>query len=228
MEYEFIYNRLPHKIIIFDDEKQTIFYNGTERKLRINHKNNNKYYAFKVINKEYKTGFKCIHIALSKILYAVEYNIKVLDDIKNYQGVFEDEKYDEYYIIDDMSSYQSFMACKCKDKIEPIEGEVWKQFNDLQFVSDLGRIKNVFDREIKPKINQNGYCEIMTPNRKSKRVHQIVLETFNPLPKDNKLILEPNHKNFKRHDNRLTNLEWVTKSENIRHSFTNPNRKKRK
>ena len=47
-------------------------------------------------------------------------------------------------------------------------------------------------------------------------VHALVLESFIGLPHDGH---EGNHRNGVKHDNRLSNLEYVTRSENARHAF---------
>jgi hypothetical protein len=48
------------------------------------------------------------------------------------------------------------------------------------------------------------------------RVHRLVLATFIG-PGDG---LEANHKNARKDDNRLVNLEWVTRTENTKHAIT--------
>lgn len=50
-----------------------------------------------------------------------------------------------------------------------------------------------------------------------KRIGRLVLETYRPNISDKNM--QVNHKNGIRADDRLENLEWVTASENIRHSF---------
>ena len=46
------------------------------------------------------------------------------------------------------------------------------------------------------------------------KIHRLVLEAFvGPCPEGK----ECNHKNHERDDNELTNLEWVTRSENNKH-----------
>ena len=50
----------------------------------------------------------------------------------------------------------------------------------------------------------------------SRRVHRMVAETWIPNPNHYE---EVNHINGNKDDNRAENLEWVTPSQNIRHSF---------
>lgn len=48
-------------------------------------------------------------------------------------------------------------------------------------------------------------------------VHRLVAKAFLPNPEG---LPEVNHKDFNRRNNHVDNLEWVTRSENMRHAFT--------
>lgn len=73
-----------------------------------------------------------------------------------------------------------------------------------------GRIK-----KMKHKINKFGYHMVVL-NKTWKQVHRLVAEAFIPNPKNKPQV---NHKNGIKNDNNITNLEWVTASENVLHRF---------
>lgn len=71
---------------------------------------------------------------------------------------------------------------------------------------------------LKPKDNGRGYKTLdLTVDGKVKRfyIHRIVLISFMGKNDDK----EVNHKNGQKDDNRLVNLEWVTREENMNHAF---------
>lgn len=98
--------------------------------------------------------------------------------------------------------------------------EIWKELYDFPgyCVSSLGRVKG--PRSIlKPLIDKYGYYRIcLYRNRKKyyKFIHSLILESFiGPRPKG----YECNHKDGKKENNKLNNLEWTTPSENQKHAF---------
>ena len=115
--------------------------------------------------------------------------------------------------------------------------EIWKDINGYEGIyqiSNFGRVKSlerkiplnhhpIFMSVLQEKILKPGLCRgyrrvTLSKNKQKEQfqVHRLVLEAFSESCPDG---FEANHKNFNRADNRIENLEWVTRSENLKHCF---------
>ena len=106
--------------------------------------------------------------------------------------------------------------------------ERWKEidgYNGVYFVSDHGRVMSKFrgERILKPSINNAGYLKIHLGRHNSLDIHRLVAKEFLPNHGDKRDV---NHKNGNKLDNRVENLEWVSHSDNIKHSYNVLNRKR--
>ena len=111
--------------------------------------------------------------------------------------------------------------------------EIWKKIKGFENyeISNLGRVKsNNLKKEkiLKFRITKTGYYRVMLQKncfKKELLVHRLVAEAFIP-NKENKK--EVNHIDLNKSNNRVENLEWTTRSENIAHSYLNGRNKKGK
>lgn len=115
--------------------------------------------------------------------------------------------------------------------INNLENEIWKDIPDFDGkyqLSNKGRIKSFyFDEEgtlLKTTIDRNGYIKIRLKN-KEYYVHRLVALLFVPNPYFYKEI---NHKDGNKENNCCENLEWCTRSENVKHAFANGLKENRK
>lgn len=99
--------------------------------------------------------------------------------------------------------------------------ERWKQHHTGYWISTLGRVISWVNykkgkRFIKPRLGTPGYLRFSIKRNKELDVHRAVIETFRgPIPPK----MQVNHINGIKTDNRLLNLEVVTRSDNMRHAY---------
>ena len=109
--------------------------------------------------------------------------------------------------------------------------EKWKEVENLPkyFISNFGNVRSIkrkYEIIMKPSFVNNKYTilTLSKPGEKRKRylVHRLVAKAFisNPGGK-----LQVNHIDGNTKNNRVENLEWCTKSENLKHAYIHLGRK---
>lgn len=117
-----------------------------------------------------------------------------------------------------------------------VHEEIWRDvpgYEGRYLISNLGNLKSLIwwrkkkTRVVIPSISINGYLYVGLNDGcviKTYGIHRLVAMAFIPNTEGKP---EVNHINRNPQDNRPSNLEWMTEAENIRHSWKNPNRKRK-
>lgn len=100
--------------------------------------------------------------------------------------------------------------------------EVWlpiKDFSDYE-ISSEGRVRHIrFNRLLK--VNNSGEYPIIGLNKHGKRyfkkIHRLVAEAFYDIERLDGM--EVNHYDGHKHNSHISNLEWTTRSQNVKHAY---------
>lgn len=121
---------------------------------------------------------------------------------------------------------------KKSEKIENVSGfQDIPGFSKRYMVDPHGRLYGKGRKTLMSAKKHNGYLYLSLKNDEDKKIytsiHRMVALTFIPNPNNYPMV---NHKNGNRSDNRVENLEWVTRSQNMKHALkiavVTPNNKK--
>lgn len=133
-------------------------------------------------------------------LYNVNFQNEIWKDIKGYEGIYQ---------VSSMGRVQS------------IDREV------TQFCHKKYFTRTISGKIIKPGVQNSGY-EIVWLSKNGEvspfLVHRLVASAFLNIEKGKSDV---NHKDGNRRNNTVRNLEWCTKSENVKHSYQKLNHKRK-
>ena len=113
--------------------------------------------------------------------------------------------YENLYLIDEKGNVKSLPHTKINNK---------------------GYLCKTKERMLKPQIRNNYLFVTLSKNgiKKMFSIHRLVAIHFIPNPQNKPFV---NHIDGNRHNNNVSNLEWVTSNENMRHSYYVLNKNKK-
>lgn len=94
---------------------------------------------------------------------------------------------------------------------------------NLYEISDTGILRNARTQKVvKGSTEKNGYQRVRIENKQLGKavrtsIHQLVAEAFIPNPEGKPQV---NHIDMNKQNNNVSNLEWVTGSENMKHAYS--------
>lgn len=97
-----------------------------------------------------------------------------------------------------------------------LEEKVEVPNNPGYYINRKGEVFNSFGLKLKPGKHRQGYTNFKL-NGKAKYLHRLLAKAFIPNPDKDKVYI--NHIDGDVTNNELTNLEWVTPSENAVHAY---------
>lgn len=94
--------------------------------------------------------------------------------------------------------------------------EEWREYNGYK-ISNFGKVINKKGKVLSTNVDMHGYVTTSITDYGGGRIkgmHRIVATMFIPNPNN---LPEVNHKDGNKENNRVDNLEWCTKKENMQH-----------
>lgn len=106
-----------------------------------------------------------------------------------------------------------------------LEGEKWKSLpkSEYYYISNFGRAKSTKNKRIlilKQSIDTAGYLRVGMNHKsvtKAEKIHLMVLSAFVKKPFENAQV---NHIDGDKLNNNLSNLEWLTAKQNMKHAYS--------
>lgn len=135
----------------------------------------------------------------------------------------EEESANENYDKTDDAKKSGSEDEKSKEDGPPsLKGEKWKFWGSSPYeVSNMGRVRRGA-KMLKPRANPAGFLYVHASydgKIEQPALHRMILEAFGKKPPKGTKNPVVAHKNNKKNDNRLTNLEWASTSDNTEDAY---------